>query len=103
MSHELGEEEGRIETCIYRAPDNEMNEEDLELALDVALTMNALFELALDDNSGFMEDVKSDVEAKIKQIMLEANEEEDKEEGPMYTSEGNILKINRYTKTKGSC
>ena len=101
MSHELGEEEvailirplgnGRIETCIYRAPDNEMNEEDLELALDVALTMNALFELALDDNSGFMEDVKSDVEAKIKQIIG-------------YSKSFSILsKINRFTKTRGSC
>jgi len=110
MSHEVGEEEiailikpledGRIETCIYRAPDNSLGDESLELALDVALTMTALFELALDDELTFMEDVKLSVEAKIKQIMEEIEEENVR---PSYTSEGNIIKINRFTKTEGSC
>jgi len=111
MSHEVGEEEiailikplgdGRIETCIYKAPDNSLGDESLELALDVALTMTALFELALDDESSFMEDVKLSVEAKIQEIMDDVDDDED--EGPSYTSEGNVLKINRFTKTKGSC
>jgi len=112
MSHEVGEEEiailikplgdGRIETCIYKAPDNSLGDESLELALDVALTMTALFELALDDESSFMEDVKLSVEAKIQEIMDDVDDDEE-DEGPSYTSEGNVLKINRFTKTKGSC
>ena len=112
MSHEVGEEEiailikplgdGRIETCIYKAPDNSLGDESLELALDVALTMTALFELALDDESSFMEDVKLSVEAKIQEIMDDVDDDEE-DEGPSYTSEGNVLKINRYTKTEGSC
>jgi len=111
MAHEVGEEEiailikplgdGRIETCIYKAPDNSLGDESLELALDVALTMTALFELALDDESTFMEDVKLSVEEKIKEIMDDMDEEEDVR--PSYTSEGNVLKINRFTKTEGSC
>ena len=112
MAHEVGEEEiailikplgdGRIETCIYKAPDNSLGDESLELALDVALTMTALFELALDDESSFMEDVKLSVEAKIQEIMDDVDDDEE-DEGPSYTSEGNVLKINRFTKTKGSC
>ena len=111
MAHEVGEEEiailikplgdGRIETCIYKAPDNSLGDESLELALDVALTMTALFELALDDESTFMEDVKLSVEEKIKEIMDDMDEEEDVR--PSYTSEGNVLKLNRFTKTEGSC
>jgi len=113
MAHEVGEEEiailikplgdGRIETCIYKAPDNSLGDESLELALDVALTMTALFEIALDDESTFMEDVKLSVEEKIKEIMDDMNDDDEEEAGPSYTSEGNVLKINRFTKTEGSC
>ena len=111
MSGDIGEGEvailikplgdGRIETCIYKSPDNDMDEDALELALDVALTMNALFELALDEESDILDGLKASVEAKIQEIINDTMEEE--QEGPAYSSEGNVLKINRFTKTKGSC
>jgi len=60
-----------------------------------------LFELALDEESDILDGLKASVEAKIQEIMNDTMEEE--QEGPAYSSEGNVLKINRFTKTKGSC
>jgi len=111
MSSDIGEAEvailikplgdGRIETCIYKSPDNYLDDDALEIALDVALTMNALFELALDEESDILEGLKASVESKIQEIMNDSMERE--QEKPIYTSDGNVLKINRFTKTKGSC
>ena len=63
--------------------------------------MNALFELALDEESDILDGLKASVEAKIQEIINDTMEEE--QEKPIYTSDGNILKINSFTKTKGSC
>ena len=115
MSHELGIEEiailikplgnGRVETCIYKDPDNILDEEELELALQVAVTMNAFFELALDEDLDLMSTLQDRLEEKIQEILDDDDADGDEEEDadPFYTSKGNVLKINRFTKTKGSC
>ena len=113
MSHELGIEEiailikplgnGRVETCIYKDPDNILDEEELELALQVAVTMNAFFELALDEDLDLMATLQDRLEEKIQEILDDDDDDEEEDAGPLYTSKGNILKINRFTKTKGSC
>ena len=114
MSHELGKEEvavlirplgdGSVETCIYKDPDNVLDKEELELALQIAVTMNAFFELALDEDLDIMGALKERLAEKVQEI-LEADDDDEQEEdtGPLYTSEGNVLKINRFTKTRGSC
>jgi hypothetical protein len=112
MSHELGIEEiailikplgnGRVETCIYKDPDNILDEEELELALQVAVTMNAFFELALDEDLDLMATLQDRLEEKIQEI-LDDDDDEEEDAGPLYTSKGNVLKINRFTKTKGRC
>jgi copper homeostasis protein CutC len=115
MSHELGKEEiavlirplgnGRVETCIYKDPDNTLDEEELEIALQVAVTMNAFFELALDEDLDLMATLQDRLEEKIQEILDDDDDDDDEEEdaGPLYTSKGNVLKINRFTKTKGRC
>jgi len=112
MSHKLGIEEvailikplgeGRIETCIYKSDENIMNEEDLDIALNVALTMNALFELVMDEESDLIAELRDKVQDKIDEI-IEGDYDDELDVGPTYTSDGNILKINKFTKTKGSC
>jgi|TARA_R110000823_G_scaffold255452_1_gene377506 copper homeostasis protein CutC len=113
MSHELGIEEiailikplgnGRVETCIYKDPDNILDEEELELALQVAVTMNAFFELALDEDLDLMATLQDRLEEKIQEILDDDDDDEEEDAGPLYTSKGNVLKINRFTKTKGRC
>ncbi len=113
MSHELGKEEiavlirplgdGRVETCIYKDPDNILDEEELELALQIAVTMNAFFELALDEDLDIMGTLKERLAEKVHEILKADSKEQEEDTGPLYTSEGNVLKINRFTKTKGSC
>lgn len=112
MSHKLGIEEvailikplgeGRIETCIYKSDENTMDDEDLDVALNVALTMNALFELAMDEESDLITELRDKVQDKIDEI-IEGDYDDELDVAPSYTSEGNILKINKFTKTKGSC
>ena len=120
MSHELGKEEiavlirplgdGRVETCIYKDPDNILDDEELEIALQVAVTMNAFFELVVNDDLDIMGELKEKLEEKIQEIMDSDNDDDDEDAdeyendgGPLYTSEGNVLKINKFTKTKGRC
>ena len=112
MSHKLGIEEvailikplgeGRIETCIYKSDENTMDDEDLDVALNVALTMNALFELAMEEESDLITELRDKVQDKIDEI-IEGDYDDELDVAPSYTSEGNILKINKFTKTKGSC
>ena len=115
MTYEVGIEDiaviikplgdGRIETCIYKDPDNVLEEEDLDLAIQVAVTMSAFFELVAsdDDEMEVLASLKERLEEKIQEIM-DADESIFKEDSlPLYSSEGNILTINKFTKTKGTC
>jgi|TARA_R110000782_G_scaffold187280_3_gene277487 predicted RNA-binding protein associated with RNAse of E/G family len=94
---------GRIETCIYKDPDNILDEDELDEALQVAVTMSAFFELALDDSTGIMETLKEQLNDKMHEIMSMNSSEYEDDVVPLYTSEGNVLRINRFTKTKGNC
>tara|TARA_R100000935_G_scaffold53759_1_gene81861 strand:- start:439 stop:786 length:348 start_codon:yes stop_codon:yes gene_type:complete len=115
MTYEVGIEDiaviikplgdGRIETCIYKDPDNVLEEEDLDLAIQVAVTMSAFFELVAsdDDEMEVLASLKERLEEKIQEIM-DADESIFEEDSlPLYSSEGNILTINKFTKTKGTC
>ena len=115
MTYEVGIEDiaviikplgdGRIETCIYKDPDNVLEEEDLDLAIQVAVTMSAFFELVASDDEEMevLASLKERLEEKIQEIM-DADESIFEEDSlPLYSSEGNILTINKFTKTKGTC
>jgi len=96
---------GRIETCIYKDPDNILDEEELETAFHIAVSMSAFFELLADDDDSdiITELLKSRLEKKMKEILdTETDEDTDKVED-LYTAEGNVIRINKFTKTEGTC
>lgn len=116
MSNEIGIEEiallikplgdGRIQTCIYKDPENILEDNELDLAIQVAVTMSAFFELVADEEdeeASMMKVLKDKLERKVHEIMTEDLLDYEEQTLPLYTAEGNILKINRFTKTKGSC
>jgi|TARA_R110000803_G_scaffold84786_1_gene151040 hypothetical protein len=114
MTYEVGIEDiallikplgdGRIETCIYKDPDNILDDEELDVALQIAVSMSAFFELLVDeDQSEIMDMLKEKLDNKMQEILDTETSEYVEDGTPLYTSEGNIIRINRFTKTKGTC
>ena len=114
MTYEVGIEDiallikplgdGRIETCIYKDPDNILDDEELDVALQIAVSMSAFFELLVDeDQSEIMDMLKENLDNKMQEILDTETSEYVEDGTPLYTSEGNIIRINRFTKTKGTC
>ena len=97
---------GQIGTCICKSDDHAMTNNELSDAMGVGLAMIGLFELLNDDDEDVYEDVKHALEEKV-QTLLENNNNNNPSKviatKPLYTAEGNILTLNAFTRTKGSC
>tara|TARA_R100000935_G_C2772664_1_gene138320 strand:+ start:150 stop:503 length:354 start_codon:yes stop_codon:yes gene_type:complete len=98
---------GRIGTCICKSDDHEMSDEQLADAMGVGLAMIGLFELLNDDDDEVYEDVRFALEERV-ELLLEENQvpmDDEDEDVPQssYTSEGNVLTLSAFTKTKGNC
>jgi hypothetical protein len=66
--------------------------------------MSAFFELLVDeDQSEIMDMLKEKLDNKMQEILDTETSEYVEDGTPLYTSEGNIIRINRFTKTKGTC
>ena len=113
MTYEVGIEDiallikplgnGRIETCIYKDPDNILDDDELDIALHVAVSMSAFFELLVDDDDNELAGIIDLLKDKLDDKMQEILNAEESESVPLYTSEGNVIRINKFTKTKGTC
>ena len=93
--------DGRIGTCICKSDDHELSDEQLTEAMGVGLAMIGLFELLNDDNDGIYDDVKEALENKVERLLADNQVPQVAE--PTYTAEGNVLRLNAFTRTKGSC
>lgn len=113
MTYEVGIEDiallikplgnGRIETCIYKDPDNILDDDELDIALHVAVSMSAFFELLVDDDDNELASIINLLKDKLNDKMQEILNADESESVPLYTSEGNVIRINKFTKTKGTC
>ena len=92
---------GQIGTCICKSDDHELSDEQLTEAMGVGLAMIGLFELLNDDDDGIYDDVKEALEDKIERLLADNQVPQVAE--PTYTAEGNVLRLNAFTRTKGSC
>lgn len=93
--------DGRIGTCICKSDDHELSDAQLTEAMGVGLAMIGLFELLNDDDDGIYDDVKEALENKIERLLADNQVPQVAE--PTYTAEGNVLRLNAFTRTKGSC
>mgnify|MGYP003670180805 FL=1 len=93
--------DGRIGTCICKSDDHELSDEQLTEAMGVGLAMIGLFELLNDDDDGIYDDVKEALEDKVERLLADNQVPQVAE--PTYTAEGNVLRLNAFTRTKGSC
>ena len=93
--------DGRIGTCICKSDDHELSDAQLTETMGVGLTMIGLFELLNDDDDGIYDDVKEALENKIERLLADNQVPQVAE--PTYTAEGNVLRLNAFTRTKGSC
>ena len=93
--------DGRIGTCICKSDDHELSDEQLTEAMGVGLAMIGLFELLNDDDDGIYDDVKEALENKVERLLADNQVPQVAE--PTYTAEGNVLRLNAFTRTKGSC
>ena len=62
-----------------------------------------LFELLNDDDDGIYDDVKEALENKIERLLADNQVPQDNKLESTYTAEGNVLRLNAFTRTKGSC
>ena len=95
--------DGRIGTCICKSDDHELSDEQLTEAMGVGLAMIGLFELLNDDDDGIYDDVKEALENKIERLLADNQVPQDNKLESTYTAEGNVLRLNAFTRTKGSC
>ena len=95
--------DGRIGTCICKSDDHELSDEQLTEAMGVGLAMIGLFELLNDDNDGIYDDVKEALEDKVERLLEDNQVPQDDKLESTYTAEGNVLRLNAFTRTKGSC
>lgn len=95
--------DGRIGTCICKSDDHELSDEQLTETMGVGLTMIGLFELLNDDDDGIYDDVKEALENKIERLLADNQVPQDNKLESTYTAEGNVLRLNAFTRTKGSC
>ena len=95
--------DGRIGTCICKSDDHELSDEQLTEAMGVGLAMIGLFELLNDDNDGIYDDVKEALEDKVERLLEDNQVPQDNKLESTYTAEGNVLRLNAFTRTKGSC
>jgi len=95
--------EGRIGTCICKSDDHEMTDKDLSDAMNVGLAMMGLFELLNDDDEDNYYDIKEALEDKIDHLLKPNMTQENSVPDPEYTTSGNIITLNAFTRTKGSC
>ena len=93
--------DGRIGTCICKSDDHELSDAQLTEAMGVGLAMIGLFELLNDDNDGIYDDVEEALEDKVERLLADNQVPQVAE--PTYTAEGNVLRLNAFTRTKGSC
>ena len=93
--------DGRIGTCICKSDDHELSDAQLTEAMGVGLAMIGLFELLNDDDDGIYDDVKEALEDKVERLLADNQVPQVAE--PTYTAEGNVLRLNAFTRTKGSC
>ena len=93
--------DGQIGTCICKSDDHELSDEQLTEAMGVGLAMIGLFELLNDDDDGIYDDVKEALEDKVERLLADNQVPQVAE--PTYTAEGNVLRLNAFTRTKGSC
>ena len=94
---------GQIGTCICKSDDHELTDEQLSDAMSVGLAMIGLFELLNDDDSDMYEAIKFALEDKIERLLEENLEPNDESSEPTYTTEGNVVTLNAFTRTKGTC
>ena len=92
---------GRIGTCICKSDDHILEKEQLSDAMGVALAMVGLFEIMNDDEEDLYSNVKEELEYKVQKLLRDNEIEEEKE--PVYTTDGNLITLNAFTKTKGNC
>ncbi len=95
--------DGRIGTCICKSDDHELSDAQLTEAMGVGLAMIGLFELINDDDDGIYDDVKEALENKIERLLADNQVPQDNKLESTYTAEGNVLRLNAFTRTKGSC
>jgi len=95
--------DGQIGTCICKSDDHELSDEQLTVAMGVGLAMIGLFELLNDDDDGIYDDVKEALEDKVERLLADNQVPQDDKLEPTYTAEGNVLRLNAFTRTKGSC
>jgi hypothetical protein len=95
--------DGRIGTCICKSDDHELSDAQLTEAMGVGLAMIGLFELLNDDNDGIYDDVKEALEDKVERLLEDNQVPQDNKLESTYTAEGNVLRLNAFTRTKGSC
>jgi hypothetical protein len=95
--------DGRIGTCICKSDDHELSNAQLTEAMGVGLAMIGLFELLNDDNDGIYDDVKEALEDKVERLLEDNQVPQDDKLESTYTAEGNVLRLNAFTRTKGSC
>ena len=82
-------------------PCHELSDAQLTEAMGVGLAMIGLFELLNDDDDGIYDDVKEALEDKVERLLADNQVPQVAE--PTYTAEGNVLRLNAFTRTKGSC
>lgn len=95
--------DGRIGTCICKSDDHELSDAQLTEAMGVGLAMIGLFELLNDDDDGIYDDVKEALEDKVERLLEDNQVPQDNKLESTYTAEGNVLRLNAFTRTKGSC
>ena len=95
--------DGRIGTCICKSDDHELSDAQLTEAMGVGLAMIGLFELLNDDDDGIYDDVKEALEDKVERLLEDNQVPQDDKLESTYTAEGNVLRLNAFTRTKGSC
>ena len=95
--------DGQIGTCICKSDDHALSDEQLTEAMGVGIAMIGLFELLNDDHDGIYEEVKIALDNKVEQLLADNQVAQEAEMEPVYTTEGNVLRLNVFTRTKGSC
>jgi len=95
--------DGQIGTCICKSDDHELSDEQLTEAMGVGIAMIGLFELLNDDDDEIYEDLKFALEEKVERLLEENQVPMDDTPQSSYTAEGNVLRLNAFTRTKGSC
>lgn len=108
MEDEEGHWNGRLNTGLIFGP--EKHADAMRMALDIAITMAAT-ERFLEDYPEFMEDydyyknlILQDVfpEAHAEAVAQIEAEETDDDGGVKYKKDGNVIRLNRWTETKGN-